>query len=171
MNHFPEFDNQDNMGGNQRFLFIPITDIEILYLAVNQIVSTPPELKTDCSFFKGYASYKTLLFEEKQEQSAAGSYFNQKLSGFYPKINPTAIALFSEMQNQYFIVIVLDNNGQLRMVGNLEQPLKMRYSLSTGSNPATRNGVEYEFAGQSQFPAPFFSDTSFFEEQLSVVIS
>lgn len=171
MKNFPEFDNQDNMGGNRRFLFIPDTDIELFPPVANQLINTPPILKSDCSFYKGYSSHKTLLFDEKQQKSDAGTYFNQILSGFYPKINPLALALFSDMQMRGFILIVLDNNNQLRIIGTPDHSARLRYSLSTGATPATRNGIEYEFYCQSIFPAPFFSDTSFFEDQVSIVIS
>ena len=155
MNHFPAFNNADNLGGNQGFSFIPSNLVEYIPPTISGYVNDDPVLASGAAFFNGYATAKTLLFEEKEQKTNAGISYLQKISGFYPKITPTVVSLFTQMRNRKFIVKITDNNGLLRLAGTLEQPLEFGFSLSTGNNPATRNGITFEFFCENQHPAPF----------------
>lgn len=163
MNHFPIFDNIDNMGGNKSFMFIPEDEIVEIKSPVNFVIQEAPVLLTGKTFLNGYASHKTLRLSEIPEQTAAGTHFNSKISGFYPKIIPNVVSSFVKMKERMFVVAVLDNNKQLRLVGTKEQPLQFTFSLDTGANAATRNGITFEFTGQSILPSPFLASQVFIQ--------
>lgn len=159
MNHFPAFATADNLGGNKSFMFCPVGDIVSIPDPISNIVMTAATMATGKTFLNGYAAPKTLLFEENDQKNSAGTYFIQKISGFYPKITSTILALFKEMQNDKFILIVKDNNGYIRLVGSLEQPAQFRYKSSTASNIPSRNGISFGFEAQSIYPALFYNPT------------
>jgi hypothetical protein len=155
MNHFPTFNNADNLGGNQGFSFIPADLVLNIPPTNGGYLDDDPELAEGASFFNGYATAKTLLFDEKEQKSNAGTSYLQKIIGFYPKIIPSVVSLFTQMRNRKFIVKITDSNGLLRLVGTIEQPLEFRFSLSTGNAPVNRNGISFEFYSENEHPAPF----------------
>ncbi len=157
MNDFTSFQDTDNIGGCQSFQFIPVNQVVSIPDPIDFVIPTEPTLLSGATFFNGYSTAKTLLFDEKTQKNNAGEYFLQKISGFYPKIRPSILKLFKEMKNHKFIVLVHDNNNMLRMVGTLEQPLEFSYSLSTGTNPVQRNGITFEFTAENELPAPMYN--------------
>jgi hypothetical protein len=158
MNHFPTFENLTNLGGCQYFQFVPVEDVLLVPEHTDLVINSPIVLVGSKTFLNGFASSKTLSFEEKPEKRSSGNCFLTKISGFYPKINPGALSLFEKMVNRKFLILIRDNNYYLRLAGTLEHPLEFRYSLSTGADPAKRNGILFEFYGESLEPAPFYAN-------------
>jgi hypothetical protein len=156
MNAFPEPQFADNLGGCRQFQFIPVEDVISMPDHKDYVIIEPPVVKFGKTFLIAYSTPKTLIFTEKQENNAAGTFFIQNITGFYPRVHPVVISLFKSMQNRKFLAVITDNNKYVRLAGSLEQPLEFRYSLSTGNTPTERNGISYEFFCQSPHPAFFY---------------
>lgn len=155
MLNFPTPQFYSNIGGNQSFRFIPHVFINKLPASSDAIIKTNIILKPDQAWSKGYASPKSLSFLEKDENNGSDDYFSLNITGFYPYCHPLAVSLFTKMRSYRFLVLCLDNNMKLRLGGTLENPLKFKFSLASGSAAPERNGINFSFSGDILIPSPF----------------
>jgi hypothetical protein len=145
----------ENIGGCQMFWFIPSNQVMHLPVTAQRKILSPIVLKANAAFLLGYATEKTLFFDEKPQENDAGDYYMTEVGGFFPKMTPGTLALFSSMRKQRFIVVVEDNNGHKRVAGSLDNPMKFSFDASTGDNPKSRNGYRFMFKCQSIHESPF----------------
>lgn len=151
---FPEFDNE-TMGGNQSFKFIPVNDCASLPTALACVVDENPTPKYGKALLDGLAIIDTLTFLETLEQSAAGVYYKTTIKGKVPQINSGYLALFAEMCTCRHIIIIKDNNGFERMCGTLANGMKFTFNMEIKETPAGSAAIEFLFSSQSIQPSPF----------------
>lgn len=155
MNNFPLPSISNNLAGIQSFSFIESKDVLHIPVSFPNAIHEELTFSAGASFHSGYSTAKTLAFTENMQFNSAGSFFNQKLIGFYPTLNPEAFSLFAWMQNRKFLVKVKDHSGLLRLVGTLEQPCSFSYNPDSGKVATDRRGVSFEFVCDNIFPAFF----------------
>lgn len=156
MSNFPKA-KTDNLGGVRKFEFIASNNVLSIPIPVNAVISASIPLKSGSAFLEGYATAKTLLFEEKNKLSNAGTSFLQEISGFYPGNTPEIIDFFSNMLRHNYIIKITDSNNYLRLVGTLESPLVFAFDLSTEAAVPKRPGIKYSFFAENILPAPFLT--------------
>ncbi len=149
---FPE--NHSNIGGCSRFDFIPSDHVQSIL--VNTFFNTVSliELKNGTSFLSGYASKGSLSYNEDMRQNDAGLHFLTKITGFYPGLTAQALTILRKMTEHCHIVVLTDNNGRKRLIGNLCTPLEFTFKQQTGRNVSQRNGFEFTFRAQLQSMSP-----------------
>lgn len=154
MNNFPDFDQTDNIGGCVSFQFIPFEDVA----SINIIDSTKKSitLKAGKSWFTGYATQQTLKYTEKQKHTENGIYYDKSIVGFVPKDTEDILELFSEMENQFFIIRYIDSNGQEKVAGTIDEPLKFTSDFDTGNDTSSRNGHFFTFEAESTEKAFYY---------------
>lgn len=157
MNSFSEFETE-SMGGCESFQFIPAKKVKSLALPVNSIITSAPVLATGFNMLNGLSLKDTLDFEEPSDKSSGGSdTFKTKITGFVPKLTPAMLDLFTEMSIvKYFVVILKDNNGYLRISGHPNAGLIFSFDQATTKTPAGTNGFKFTFSGNFCFPSPFY---------------
>lgn len=152
---FPYPETHSNIGGCNSFYFIPASLVELIVIssATNKVASL--ELSPQGEFLKGFASYKSLAYEEKSTLNDPGQVFLAKITGFYPRQSSQMLGILTRMSSEGLIAAVKDNNMQLRLVGNLQTPLHFSFNQVTGKSPAQRNGYEFTFRAELLSPSPF----------------
>lgn len=155
--HFPNPVTASNVGGCKKFSFANVEDLIHITYKANLLTISDVFLTMGKSFYDGYATYSTLLYEEKMQKNANGVSFLAKISGFYPNLSNIAILRFSELSNLDLIVKITDNNNRTWLVGNKETPLKFTFDNASGRSPSARSGLNFEFSGQLLRPSPLFA--------------
>lgn len=151
--NFPEFDNE-SMGGNFTFQFIPVKYTQSMPENVGSVVASLPTPITGKAILNGLAIMDTLTFNEKQATQDAGDYFTTEIKGFVPKMDSTTLSLFNEMRRHRHIVMITDNNGKLRVCGTLNNGMEFKFDQDTKDTPAGSNGYSFIFTGKSTEPSP-----------------
>jgi hypothetical protein len=147
----------DNIGGCRAFLFIESEKVVLIPVSAGRQVKSQITLINGASWRIGYATQKTLEFSEKMQENDSGKYFLPEITGFYPKVSEGALAIFSEMKYNTFIVLITDNNGFTRVVGTIDNPLEFRFDTASGQSPSSRNGFSFSFRGQAINESPFYT--------------
>jgi len=142
------------MAGVASFQFVEALGIDSLPDPVAGIINQIT-LKSGYAWKAGYSAYDSLQFEEEPIESDHGLYFNSTLRGFVP--DAAAInTLFSEMKGRWFILKITDNDGLIRIVGTLDQPLQFSSHLDT-ETASGQKGHSYAFKGIQKNKAPIYT--------------
>lgn len=147
----------DNLGGLYHFRFIPKNDVNSIPVAISGKICEPVELKSGARWFDFYATEGTQSFNEDQQTNDHGNYFKLKLSGSTPKIRTEVSDIFNEMKDQEFIIDCTDNNGNRRLIGTINEPLRFSFKSDTGNGAQNKNAYSFEFYGDvSKVPPTYF---------------
>lgn len=84
-------------------------------------------------------------FSEDQKESNAGNYFEAKLSGFFLKDQYDVADWFNQNINRKYVVVIVYNNGIIKVAGTPNQPLKLRSNPESGTFE-TLNGFNILFS-------------------------
>src|SRR5690606_20868317 len=82
------------------------------------VVTEVVELLPGYAWKQGYATAGTLNLVEKQNEDAGGTFHNTEVSGFAPGERDQLLNLFDNMSGNPFLVILKDNLGVKRLVGD-----------------------------------------------------
>jgi hypothetical protein len=156
MNNFPEY-QFENMGGVSTFKFVPQYWIDSIPIFTGNQLNSAVVLKAGFSWLTGLALPKSLKFDETPEASEAGDLYKYLISGNYVGQSQALAALFDEMRNQPFVLDIIDNNNQRRLLGNLVIPLTFRFSYSSKTQPSDRPDYSFTFGYSTPVPAPFYN--------------
>lgn len=96
-------------------------------------------------------------FEEPQALDAQGDYYKPSLQLVVVKDDPDLMTAIERLRAvRHFVAAYRDANGQTKLVGTPDNPLRFAAGLETGKRPADRNGYPLSFTGQAPRPAPFY---------------
>lgn len=145
-----------NLGGIDQFWFIAVDQVQSIPDEESNVIEQDIQLVGDAKFNVGYATQETLQFTENQNRDAQGNFYEQSLSGFYPKDQENIASLFEGMAAERFIVIFRDNNGYYKLLGSLANPCKFTATFESGDSANGRNGYSFEFTRTDVEKAPFY---------------
>jgi hypothetical protein len=148
----------DNLGGLERFWYIPVDDITSIGPVINGKVSVT--LSSGKKWFEFYASQGSIDFKESHKIDDKGESFNLKLSGFTPRDSDDLFESFMPMMKQKFACVYLDNNGNHKIAGSPREPLRFSFKFSTGKDASGRNGYDFSFTRQTITRSLFVSNFS-----------
>lgn len=158
MNDINKPSTPDNLGGLDKFWFIPAEDIDTIGdIILGQASIT---LKSEKSWYEFYTSKGSLQFSEALKLDAKGEYFDAKLTGFTPKDSKDLQTELLSMRSHHFACVYLDNNGKHKLAGTPEEPLHFSFKVNTGAGPANRNGFMITFSRKMRSMAIFLSNFS-----------
>jgi hypothetical protein len=158
MNDINKPSSPDNLGGLERFWYIPVDDITSIGPVINGKVSIT--LSSGKKWYEFYASQGSINFKEAKKIDGKGETFTLKLSGFTPRDSEDLFESFMLMSKQKFACVYLDNNGNHKIVGSPREPLRFSYEFSPGKNPSNRNGYDFSFSRQTKSRSLFVSNFS-----------
>ena len=95
----------------------------------------------------------TFQFSEQKDVADNGVYYSTEVAGIIPKLDPDNDELMEELDRGEWICVVRDNNGQLRLVGSSETPLRFDSGKDTGVSFTSRNNVKFAFKGKCAMPS------------------
>lgn len=147
----------DNIGGVYLLKFIPKTDVSSIPATINGKVCEPVILNSGARWYEFYGTEGTKSLKEDQQPSEHGDYFKLKLAGSTPKIRTDVSDIFNEMKDQEFIIDCTDNNGNRRLLGTINEPLRFQFTSDTGNGAANKNAYTFEFYGDvSKVPPTYY---------------
>lgn len=139
----------DNFSGIRFFRFIPedhVRSIPGSPIDTIRIVNGPLILKTGKRWFYGYAAFQTADYKEKGGGGPHGPTYKFSFNGFLPLISATQSQNVSDMEEHRFLLDCIDNNGNRKLVGNLETPLAFESSEDVKPPVGAPNGNGYAFS-------------------------
>lgn len=155
MNSFSEFE-MESMGGVVGFNFSPIENIVTIPEVINDCIGTPITFSGTFAFLTGIAIRDSLNFSEKQKIADAGESFSTVITGMIPKLTKEYLYLFNEMKRHRFVVLVIDNNGFLRLCGTKDAGMRFSFDQDSKNTPGQLNGFEFSFSLDHSLPSPFY---------------
>ncbi|MGM0530936.1 MAG: hypothetical protein ACQER7_06250 [Bacteroidota bacterium] len=102
-----------------------------------------------------YATPGSINVDVNEKEGDAGTVWEVKITLRYPKDQAAATNTFLSMKNEPQIVKVTDNNLVKTLFGNLNTPMRMRFSILRPGEVAGYNGYQVEFYGTLLYP-PYY---------------
>lgn len=149
--------NGDNSGGVGILYVIPVTDVISIPDAVAQIISSAITFAPYKTWTKIECTLESINFTEPQTNGDNGQQYAPTVTAFVANDSDAVAALFAEMENQEFILLINDSNEKVKLVGSVEEPMIFSSSLDTGTKWSDRNGHTINFAGDTSHKAYFYT--------------
>ncbi|SDK35601.1 hypothetical protein SAMN05421823_102541 [Catalinimonas alkaloidigena] len=152
----------ENLGGLIFLQLYRCKEVVRIPMPFGQMISQEMILVTDAQSAQLYFTPETGGFQESQEEDAQqGTYYSQVLSVFVPQDNPDASAWLDEHQDGEFIAIYVNTNGLAKLVGSLDNPLRLKAKLDTQKKLRGLAGHELTLSRQAARKAPFYLATPY----------
>lgn len=103
-----------------------------------------------------FSIYSGKLSERKRADKQGG-LVEVKLSLKRAKDSPSRSADLINLENEELIVLHTDHNGTVKILGNLDQGVKLNINSDTGSKVSDYNGMSITLQGQQPRRAPFYT--------------
>ncbi len=161
-------DGQDNQAGTQLLGYYALDSWIEQKPAYADSVSTMEDLgqvvgsfgmKDGKTFLPLYASPTTGKIDDNAIEGSDQNGYESIYEFFFPKVGPLSIGFSRQAGTSKFVVAVLDNNGQKRILG-----IKKGLPATLGSVAATTdvasgggNGTTFQFRSFQNGPAPVFT--------------
>lgn len=143
----------ENMGGVLRLWAIPKSDITLSGKTLT-IVS-------DTNMVSIYTSEDSATFVEEIVKSFAGTVFKVEITAKVPGDNSGTLNLIAEMERRSkYLVVYIDGNGNYKLAGSTDAPLRFSSKATTGTGAAGLNNYAITFSGQ-QLKRALFIDSPF----------
>ncbi len=152
--------NEDNTGSLAKLHMIPVEDVVSIPDPEDYVVVDPVVLDIDCMWYTMQFTQDTPGFEESENKSKSGSFFNINLDGFIPGHNPVLTSILCEMRHRKWIIIATDHDGQKRLIGSLKNPVRFKWKFNTGNKTSGRKGYDFTFYNQAKNP-PYFYESPY----------
>ncbi len=140
----------DNLGGLLSIWAVPPADLILSFNAVSFFTTE--------NIIKMYCSPGSISFTEKASQEKYGLGYKNEINAFIPKDSEQTQAIMNDMVGRKWVIILLDQNQQFKVVGTPEIPLRVSFDLDTGSDTADRNGHSISFYGTQLSKAKFIEN-------------
>jgi hypothetical protein len=98
----------------------------------------------------------TLKLTETPKDSRHGATYQVKLQGERPQAAAHVLDAVATLERRPVVALVRQADGQLRLVGTLEAPLRLLPG-SQGAHPGTRAGLDLVFSTLTDALAPFYA--------------
>jgi hypothetical protein len=148
--------DDDNLGGNNSYIFIPEDDVLTIPTVFEGAIHTEIILKPLKKWFFGYGTEGTLRFTDVESENDHGTFYLKKFMCNVPKNRAELVAIFNKMKNRKFILLLTDNNGEKILVGTKEEPLSFKNRFDSKDDVPGRNEHEVEFYGEGVDKSPIF---------------
>lgn len=147
----------DNHGGIAEIELCPVHLVEE---TGKDILLGPSDLQV--TFKEGGEWFKLEVIQEsasldiKSNIVAFGNSLNVNARGTYPLANYLATSVLSKwIEYELFILKMKDNNGNIRLLGNVEEPLKIDVQSKVPAKITERPGFQVSFSGNQRNEPPF----------------
>ncbi len=97
-----------------------------------------------------------------QKTDFAGTTFVHEISGFIAGYNQDSESYINQMiRTKKFVVIYMDSNGTLVMLGTPDIPIRFSADFETGETNASKRGFKIKFSGNVHYPPVRLSENPF----------
>lgn len=136
---------ESNMGGLVTLEVIKASHVVSLPDAVNGVIYGDIVLAEGTGFVTWYGTDETLNIRSSIKEAVEGTVANNRLPFIISKDRPEIKYMLDNAREDEFIVKYTDANGQVKLFGTPESPLKFQYDHGSGAERSDKNGYECEF--------------------------
>jgi hypothetical protein len=140
----------DNLGGLLFIWAVPPDDIVVSFNTAN--------FRTTDNIIEIYCSPGSISFTETATQEKYGLGYKNEINAFIPKDSAEVQVIITDMTGRKWVVVFLDQNGQFKVAGTPEIPLRVSFDLDSGADMADRSGHSVSFYGAQTSKAEFIAD-------------
>jgi hypothetical protein len=140
----------DNLGGLLKIWAVPVSDF---FLTGSNLLFI-----SQANIWLLYCSPDSMAFTEESEITSAGNHYNTEISGFIPQDNAALQEALEYIVPRKWVVIFMDGNGNYKLAGNVTDPLRFTYKISTGQDTASLAGCQFSFAGKTKTHSMFVNN-------------
>jgi len=145
-----------NLGGINYFMVIPKTDVQSIPVINRLKMFSQLTLLPGKTWYTIFSTLETASFKEESVDTPHGTYYKWEIRGLVPKDQRGLAEMFWTMDNQEYLVRVLDHNGVWRLLGDLSSGLSLKMTHDTAAQASGRNQREIVLTGESSHPAYYF---------------
>jgi hypothetical protein len=161
-------DGDDNMGGTQLIAYYAL-DSEVV--SIPAMIDSPATLEDygqvvgafvmngTAKFKKLYASPNTGKVDDAKIEGNDTNGFESTYEFFFPTTSPVSLGFQRVAATSKFVVVVIENNGQKRILGSKKGMPALIGSVasSTDLNSGGAHGTTFSFKSYQNGPAPSFT--------------
>jgi hypothetical protein len=137
-----------NRGGLVTLELCPVSDIASVKPEASWTQSSQVNFKTGGAWHKVYATIETMSFDSELENPRHGNSYPVKIIGQIPGSKLVKDVISKLAGHKYYIARIKDSNGVIRIVGDINTPLKFGFNQSTGSTLKNFNGYRFTLEGE-----------------------
>lgn len=145
--------SRTNVGGLESLQAIPISEVTDVSRPIGQKVSIT--LASGKAFRTIYTTFGTRKYQDNAAPNGRKQAHEIIVTGSVPATDETTLTQLAKYQNEGFVLKVKDNNGRLRLIGSLSEPVWFSYNDGTGSTPEDWNGCDFKFYRTMRQSPPF----------------
>ena len=139
------------MGGVLRIWAVPPSDISI---SGNRLT-----FLSDANLVDIYIQEDSANFSEEMSKSFAGTSYKVELSAIVPCDTSETLKQISDLERRCkYLVIYLDGNGNYKLAGTKQVPLRFSAKATTGSGTSGLNHFSISFTGSQRKRAVFIEN-------------
>ncbi|MDF7810493.1 hypothetical protein [Hymenobacter sp. YC55] len=139
----------DNLGGVEALWYVPIEDVLFVPDSEEPIVYESVDLRPGATWYQLVATLNTVRYNEPGKEDRHGVFYQPKLTGVLAKNTAALAAGLEAMEGHLYLVLYRDGNGQVWLVGSLDEPLSWSEVLDTGNGVNDRNQKSFTFASDT----------------------
>jgi hypothetical protein len=151
------FDFCGNLGGAHKIYAIPPGSLVSISHNHTQ-GKTTLNLSGEDDLVEIYCTPDTLQLTEEKTQTSAGTAYNITVTGVHPKTDAPDREQLAILESGYWLVLLEDNNGALRLAGDKNTFLIFNNTKTTGQAIQNRNQLQFTFSGMQPFPCHFIDE-------------
>lgn len=152
-------DESINYGGFCYFNFCPIEWLaqDVVVDFETGTVLTPVELIAGKTLLKIKAIKDTADFEEKEVNSASGSYFEQTVKFVVNKDSRDRNRITDTLRYHRLLMIYYDNNKTARIIGNIKTGMQFKSDFKIEPKVSDKNFYAIELTHQTESRTPIYA--------------
>ena len=144
------------VAGIDTFYYIPVEDIEVFpELSSLAVEEYEIQLKAGKSWKIGFAIDDTLAYAEPAEDTPNGRIYNKQLQGILPHDHLDIAQNFFDNQYAKYLVKYVDRTGVRRLLGTVQEPMRIRFSFKQAGNHSGEKGWSFSFYGTHTTPGHY----------------
>ena len=152
----------DNLSGFYKLELIETKELnDIVFNPDNPDIVDELRFKVLGLFREVFVSRDLGTYTESEEENDQGTFYRQEIVAPHPKDRPSLRIILDKYRDKDVIARITDNNGLVRIVGNLETPLRIVNNHTLGQLSGQANKRVFRIAGQTIKRSAF---TTFAEE-------
>lgn len=154
------FDFCGNLGGAHKIYAIPPGSLVSISHDHTQ-GKTTLTLTGEDDLVEIYCTPDTLQLTEEKTQTPAGTAYNITITGVHPKTDAPDRKQLAMLESGYWLVLLEDNNGNMRLAGDGHSHLVFNGTATTGQAIQNRNQLQFTFSGMQPLPGCFIDSVVF----------
>ncbi|MCO6499123.1 MAG: hypothetical protein J5I47_01955 [Vicingus serpentipes] len=148
----------DNVGGFNKLEIIDLGNTSFIPEHQDFVISDNIQLLKN--WFNVAFTWKTLKADDGETEKDGETIYRPNITFFHPKENETSLQWLKYYNEKNLIAKITDNNGNVRIYGSIEAPLRLRYKSVGPSSFSGRPGYSVTIYGLSLLPGLYFTGST-----------